>query len=137
MSVPGQRTIMNRRDYLRGTLGVIGGAMVPLSPGLAATSTQAPKPTASKEGNIVLCELTAPGRLTTTMLQMGLTHVIASMRLQGTVEQQAEQVARIKGSYETAGLKIVGVESAPVSYERMKLGLDGRDEEIQNFINAI
>jgi mannonate dehydratase len=71
------------------------------------------------------------------MLQMGLTHVIAGMGLRGTVEQQAEQVARTKATYEAAGLKIVGVEGAPVSFERMKLGLDGRDEEIQNFINAI
>ena len=85
----------------------------------------------------MLCELTGPGRLATTMLQMGLTHVIAGMRLRGTVEQQAEQVAKTKETYEAAGLKIVGVEGAPVAFEKMKLGLDGRDEEIQNFMNAI
>lgn len=85
----------------------------------------------------MLCELTGPGRLAKTMLQMGLTHVIAGMRLQGSVEEQAEQVKGIKGRYEAAGLEIIGVESAPVSFERIKLGLDGRDEEIQNFVNAI
>jgi len=124
---------ISRRDYLRGTLAAAGGALLPGTPRAAAASTAA----VSRGGKIVLCELTGPGRLATTMLQMGLTHVIASMRLRGTVEQQAEQVAGIKAKYEAAGLTIVGVESAPVSFEKTKLGLDGRDEEIENFRNAI
>ncbi len=128
---------MNRRDYLKGTLAAVGGVMAPNWQAMAASDLALPKPAGAGAGRIVLCEVTGPGRLATTMLQMGLTHVIATMRLQGTVEQQSEQVSRIKASYEAAGLKIVGVESAPVSFEKMKLGLDGRDEEIQNFINAI
>jgi mannonate dehydratase len=128
---------ITRRGYLKGTLAAIGGAMMPVSSRFAESSTPLPPSTASGGGRMVLCELTGPGRLATTMLQMGLSHVIASMRLQGSVEQQAEQVAKIKASYETAGLRIVGIESAPVSYEKIKLGLDGRDEEIQNFMNAI
>ncbi|MHC1767959.1 MAG: mannonate dehydratase [Verrucomicrobiia bacterium] len=128
---------MNRRDYLKGSLAAIGAAMMPLSPSLAASNPEPSAPAETKGGRIVLCELTRPGPLATTMVQMGLRHVIAGMRLQGTVEQQSEQVAKIKANYEAAGLKIVGVESAPVSFERMKLGLDGRDEEIQNFIHAV
>jgi mannonate dehydratase len=128
-------THMTRRDYVKGTLAAMAGAAMPTSPSSASSSEQSPQPSAG--GRIVLCELTGPGRLTTTMLQIGLTHVIAGMGLRGTVEQQAEQVARTKERYEAAGLKIVGVEGAPVSFEKIKLGLDGRDEEIQNFINAI
>jgi mannonate dehydratase len=71
------------------------------------------------------------------MLQMGLTHVIAGLRLRGSVDEQAAQVAETKKAYETAGLTIVGVEGAPVAFEKMKLGLPGRDEEIQNFVNAV
>ncbi len=129
---------MNRRDYLKGTFAAIGGAVIPAWPSLASSGAESSTrnvPTGA--GKILLCELTSPGRMTTTMLQMGLRHVVATMRLRGTVEQQCEQVTTIKAAYEAAGLKIVGVESAPVSFEKMKLGLDGRDEEIQNFINAI
>jgi mannonate dehydratase len=128
---------MTRRDYVKGTLAAAAGAMLPSSRSFGATSGQPPKPVAPSGGRIVLCELTGPGRLATTMQQMGLVHVIAGMGLRGTVEQQAEQVAKRKAEYEAAGLKIVGVEGAPVAFEKMKLGLDGRDEEIQNFVNAI
>ncbi len=129
---------ITRRDYVKGTLAAMAGAMLPAAPTLTVASSAPPStPVAASGGKIVLCELTRPGRMTTTMLQMGITHVIAGLGLRGTVEQQAEQVAATKASYEAAGLKIVGVESAPVRFERMKLGLDGRDEEIQNFINAI
>ena len=131
-----------RRDYLKGSLAAMAGAMIPAASGFAAPpaapSAKPPAaPAAGKGGKIVLCELTGPGRLATTMLQMGITNVIAGMGLRGTVEQQAEQVAKTKATYAAAGLNIVGVEGAPVAFEKMKLGLDGRDEEIQNFINAI
>ena len=86
---------ITRRDYVKGTLAAMAGAMVPTSQSLAAASGEQPsKPAASSGGKIVLCELTGPGRLATTMLQMGLTHVIAGMGLRGTVEQQAEQVTK-------------------------------------------
>lgn len=128
---------MNRRDYLKGTITALGSAMISAPLRLEGTSgpTSALEP--SRPGRIVLCELTSVGRMTTTLRQMGLTHVIAGVRLQGTVEQQCEQVAKIKAGYQAAGLKIVGVEGAPVAFEKIKLGLEGRDEEIENFINAI
>jgi len=129
---------ITRRDYIKGTLAAVAGAMVPTSQSFAAATTPQASPSpAAGAGRVVLCELTGPGRLATTMQQMGLIHVIAGFGLRGTVEQQSEQVARTKKNYEDAGLKIVGVEGAPVGFEKMKLGLDGRDEEIQNFINAI
>ena len=147
---PEQKLISRRTMLKRAGLGVGAGLsglglaqMVGTQTAFAAESAAQPasspasNPPATDGGRVVLCELTGPGRLGTTMQQMGLTHVIAGMGLRGTVEQQAEQVARTKATYEAAGLKIVGVEGAPVGFERMKLGLDGRDEEIQNFINAI
>ena len=151
-----------RRDYLKGSLAAMAGAMLPTVRGFAAVPTAAPAAgrggvpgpdapaspaalaatpaviqPATNGGRVVLCELTGPGRLATTMQQMGLTNVIAGMGLRGTVEQQAEQVAKTKATYAAAGLNIVGVEGAPVAFEKMKLGLDGRDEEITNFVNAI
>jgi len=142
---PEQKTISRRTMLKRAGLGVgagLGGLSLAQMIGsqtasAAATSAQPATPPASSAGRVVLCELSGPGRMGTTMLQMGVTHAIAGMGLRGTVEQQAEQVARTKATYEAAGLTIVGVEGAPVAFEKMKLGLDGRDEEIQNFINAI
>ncbi len=128
---------MNRRDYLKRSLAAVGGSMMTTWPTVDTSGAESTRPSVSRQGRIILCEVTAPGRLATTMLQMGLTHAIATMRLQGSVAEQTEQVARIKENYEAAGLRIVGVESAPVTFEKIKLGLEGRDEEIQNFINAI
>jgi mannonate dehydratase len=142
---PEQKRISRRALLKRAGLGVgagLGGLSLAQMIGnpsafAAASSPQPSAPPAASGGRVVLCELTGPGRLATTMQQMGLVHVIAGMGLRGTVEQQSEQVARTKATYEAAGLKIVGVEGAPVAFEKMKLGLDGRDEEIQNFINAV
>jgi len=143
---PAQKTISRRALLKRAGLGVgagLGGLSVAQmigrqTAGAAETGAQPATSSASSGGKIQLCELTKNvGRMTTTMAQMGITHSIASMVLHGTVEQQSEQIATIKASYEAAGLRIVGVEGAPVAFEKMKLGLEGRDEEIQNFINAI
>jgi mannonate dehydratase len=143
---PAQKTISRRALLKRAGLGVgasLGGLGVAQMIGrqtasAAETPAQPATSSASSGGKIQLCELTKNvGRMTTTMAQMGISHVIASMVLHGTVEQQSEQIAAIKAGYEAAGLKIVGVEGAPVVFEKMKLGLQGRDEEIQNFNNAI
>jgi len=72
--------------------------------------------------------------------QIGVTHAIVGVTgaLQKVPrEQYAETLDRIKKEFETAGLKIAGVESHPVPAERIKLGLPGRDEEIENYIAAI
>jgi len=139
-----QKTISRRTMLKRAGLGLgagLGGlSLAHIIGGQTARAAEAaaqPELASTNGGRAVLCELSGPGRMGTTMLQMGVTHAIAGMGLRGTVEQQSEQVNRTKATYEAAGLKIVGVEGAPVSFEKMKLGLDGRDEEIQNFINAI
>ncbi len=145
-SQPASNAISRRMLLKRASLGVgmgLGGLpvarMIAQQTAFAAeTSAQPAGLPASNGGKVVLCELTKNvGRMTTTMAQMGIKNCIAAMSLRGTVEQQSEQVAKIKADYAAAGLTIVGVESAPVAFEKMKLGLPGRDEEIQNFVNAI
>lgn len=72
--------------------------------------------------------------------QIGVTHAIA-----GTAgplsrvprSQYAETVAKINSGYKAAGLTIAGIESHPVPANKIKLGLPGRDEEIENYIAAI
>jgi mannonate dehydratase len=48
-----------------------------------------------------------------------------------------DTVAKIKAEHEAAGLTIAGIEGHPVPAEKIKLGLPGRDEEIENYIAAI
>ncbi len=45
-----------------------------------------------------------------------------------------ETIMAVKGAWEKAGLKLEVVEGPPSLGEKTKLGLDGRDEEISNFI---
>lgn len=49
----------------------------------------------------------------------------------------AEVLQRIKEDLRSAGMVFAGVESHPVPAEKIKLGLPGRDEEIENYIAAI
>ncbi len=44
---------------------------------------------------------------------------------------------KLPAEFKEAGLTISGVESHPVPAEKIKLGVDGRDEEIENYIAAI
>ncbi len=65
--------------------------------------------------------------------QVGVNHVIAGGGLERVRrEQYVEAVRKQKEAFEAAGMKIAGVESHPVPFERIKLGVDGRDEEIEN-----
>src|SRR5215831_19068430 len=72
--------------------------------------------------------------------QAGITHAIVSVSgtLSG-IDRSAYVAAltRIKAEFAAAGLTIVGVESHPVPAEKIKLGLPGRDEEIENYHMAV
>jgi mannonate dehydratase len=52
-------------------------------------------------------------------------------------EQYVETLQKLKEGFAEAGIAIAGVESHPVSAERIKLGVEGRDEEIENYKWAI
>ncbi len=72
--------------------------------------------------------------------QIGITHAIVGVS--GTLNRvprsgYAVALEKIKSDFERAGLVFAGVESHPVSAEKIKLGLPGRDEEIENYIAAI
>jgi mannonate dehydratase len=72
--------------------------------------------------------------------QIGVTHVIAGTgyALHGVPRSQyVDAIAKLKAGYEAAGLRIAGIESHPVPAQKIKLGLPGRDEEIENYIAAI
>jgi len=72
--------------------------------------------------------------------QIGVTHAIVSLSRvlsKVTRDKYLDTLAKMKATYETAGLSIAGVESHPVPAEKIKLGLPGRDEEIANYCAVI
>lgn len=72
--------------------------------------------------------------------QIGVDHAITGVAdILGPIERSryAEELAKVKAAFNAAGFEVAGVESHPVPAEKIKLGLPGRDEEIENYIAAI
>ena len=72
--------------------------------------------------------------------QIGITHAIVGVSPAlslVTHDHYTETLQKIKADFQTAGMVFAGVESHPVPAEKIKLGLDGRDEEIENYVAAI
>jgi mannonate dehydratase len=114
------------------------------APSLSAKTpnTQPHQPTQAGEERIKICLVwgNRDHHLVKLSEQIGVTHAITSTS--GALahiprSQYLDAVAKIKADYEAAGLTIAGIESHPVPAEKIKLGLPGRDEEIENYIAAI
>lgn len=125
-----------RRGYLKGSLALVTGAS------LGAPSAQAGKARATNGRGIKLTEVLNPGQTQRLRLarQIGLNYAIvgvSSALSKVRREQYVEALTKIKSEFDAAGLKIAGVESHPVPAEKIKLGLPGRDEEIENYRAAI
>ncbi len=132
MSTPSRRTV------LQSTLAAVAGAAVSPSV-LQAQATPPPR-----KNTIKLAEMVSPGANLEQRIrlarQIGMTRAIVSLNSTlGRVQrnQYEEELLKLKKQYDDAGLPIGGVESHPVDATRIKLGLPGRDEEIENYIAAI
>jgi mannonate dehydratase len=109
---------------------------------LSDSEMQARKATTSNRGAIQLAELFSPGQDQRLKLahQIGLTHAIVSVSdalSKIPRDEYVKTLTKIKADFNAAGLAIAGVESHPVPAEKIKLGLPGRDEEIENYRAAI
>jgi mannonate dehydratase len=72
--------------------------------------------------------------------QIGITHAIVGVlpALRSVPrERYVETLQKAKAGFQAAGMAIAGVESHPVPAEKLKLGLPGRDEELENYLAAI
>ena len=124
---------ITRRSCVRTSLTLLAGA--------GAASAQPRRP-ARKPGGIQLAEVFGPGEAAQFRLakQIGINHAIAGVAGvlgQTPRAQYGEALAKIQAEFRAAGLTIVGVESHPVPAEKIKLGLAGREEEIENYQAAI
>jgi mannonate dehydratase len=127
---------MSRRNCIQGTLAALSGAT--LSPLAEATETPLRTGRGSHHAGMQLAELFYAGEDHKIRLaaQIGITHAIVSTAstLGGVPRNRyAAELQKIKQNLNAAGLIFAGVESHPVPAEKIKLGLPGRDEEIENY----
>jgi mannonate dehydratase len=69
---------------------------------------------------------------------MGVTHAITGAPFAKIGRDQYKAAAiKLRDDFAAAGFTIAGIEGHPVPFEKIKLGVEGRDEEIQNTLAAI
>jgi mannonate dehydratase len=130
---------ISRRNCIQGTLAALTSAAIP--PLADAAETPLRKPGDSRRG-MQLAELFSVGEDHKIRLaaQIGITHAIVSTSstLSGVPrDRYVTELQKIKQHLNAAGLIFAGVESHPVPAEKIKLGLPGRDEEIENYVAVI
>jgi len=70
--------------------------------------------------------------------QLGVTHAITGAPFfRISRDQYGAAAKKLKKDFNEAGFTIAGIEGHPVPFEKIKLGVEGRDEEIKNTIAAI
>jgi mannonate dehydratase len=129
---------LTRRSCIQSALISAAAAGLPAAAGPGGPQRQRPRGPA----RIQLALMLSPGQTSRMRLarQVGVNHAIVGVT--GVLskisrDQYASALRKVKDEFTAAGLTIAGVESHPVPAEKIKLGIDGRDEEIENYIAAI
>lgn len=122
---------VSRRKYIQSSVATLVGA----GAGTVLPAFSKTTKTSSNKGCFYLTELLGNPQSTDVKIakQVGVNWVITGGGL-GRVrkEQYVETLQKVKQSFADVGMQIAGVEGHPVPFEKIKLGLDGRDEEIEN-----
>jgi mannonate dehydratase len=134
-------TTITRRDYIQGTLAGLAAAGVKGVTRVRAAS-KVGETTKPNRGNIKLAELFGPSvdSKVRTAREIGVDHAIVGVSgalSRVSRDSYVETLEKIKAEFQQAGMTIAGVESHPVPAEKIKLGVPGRDEEIENYVAAI
>jgi mannonate dehydratase len=113
-----------------------------LAPAASASKIEAHRQPPEGKPGLRLAMMLGPGQNARIRLakQIGVNHAIvgvAGALARVRREEYVETLSRIKCDFGAAGLTIAGVESHPVPAEKIKLGVEGRDEEIENYKAAI
>lgn len=120
---------LSRRKYIQGTAATLAGA------GLALPSQAKTTKKISGKGCFYLTELLSNPQSNDVKVakQVGVNRVIAGGGLgRYRKEEYVDAIRKRKEEFAAAGMEIAGVEGHPVPFEKIKLGLPGRDEEIEN-----
>ncbi|MCW5964367.1 MAG: mannonate dehydratase [Bryobacterales bacterium] len=91
--------------------------------------------TSGNKGCFYLTELLNDPKSTDVQVakQVGVNWVIAGGMIgRRRKEEYMDAVRQRKEEFAAAGMQIAGVEGHPVPFDKIKLGLEGRDEEIEN-----
>ena len=118
---------LTRRECIQGALVGLAGVGASL-PAVAAPTTPA-------KSGFKLAELFSNPASTDVKIakQVGVNHVIAGMTLSRVRrEQYVAEAQRIKDGWTAVGMTVAGVEGHPVGFERLKLGIEGAEDEIEN-----
>ena len=119
---------LSRRNYIQSSVAtLVGAAAAPVS----AKTTK----TSNNKGCFYLTELLGAPQSNDVKIsrQVGLNWVIAGGGMgRARKEEYVDFVRQQKEAFAAVGMQIAGVEGHPVPFEKIKLGLDGRDEEIEN-----
>ena len=95
-------------------------------------------PTSSKGLKFATMNGFKPDHKSRVSRQIGVNYAIVGAGLGRVKREQYEAaLAKTKADFAEIGMHVAGVESHPVPAEKIKLGVDGRDEEIENYIAAI
>ncbi|HET8546807.1 MAG TPA: mannonate dehydratase, partial [Bryobacteraceae bacterium] len=136
---------ITRRESIGHTLGVVAAAKVlgAAPPATAGGALGTPRRTLSPGRAGIRLALMMSYRTdhkSRVGRQIGVNHAIAGV-LPALVNmprtEYEARLAKVVADFREAGLKVAGVESHPVPAEKIKLGVEGRDEEIENYIAAI
>jgi mannonate dehydratase len=131
---------VNRRDAIQGALATLAVGSLARSASQANSGLR--RPVSDRPAGIKLALIQEPRLNLRFKLarQIGVNHAIVNVARDLSRiprEQYLDTLARIQADCAAAGLTIAGVESHPVPAEKIKLGLPGRDEEIQNYCAAL
>ena len=133
-------SIIARRELMKGTLATIAGAgVLSASSTIVVSGTKPVQANGKRKNRIKLAEMDN-AQLRILFSQMGISHVITGargLRSGGSVDEFATALQKQKDSFDQLGLKIAGFEGPPINHERIKRGGEGRDQDIEDFNNAI
>ncbi len=132
---------ITRRDCLQNSVKVLGGATLAAATAADALAGPDRKPSSQKAG-IHFAHVAGPGQTSRLKLmkQIGVNYAIVGVSGELSKvhrEQYLPTLRKIKADFLDQGIQIAGVESHPVAAEKIKLGVEGRDEEIENYKAAI
>ena len=129
----------NRRDFLKHTVSLAAGSAGVMNLLLADVNTNSSIKAHMKDAGMQLSEAYFFGMEEQRIAfarQMNVLGAVTGVQRQGDVNPwEPKAIIANKEAWEKAGLKWNVVEGPPSLGEKTKLGLEGRDEEIENFIS--